>query len=93
MLVCANPTDYWAIALRRSALRGQNIYMVESHTQFERSITPENALLTQSICRYCRRIVAASTRRKLLTKVEQSHICPERPAGVARLKRSRIRPV
>jgi len=81
------------LALRSSALRAATAYMGESHTQFERSITPENALLTQSFCRYCRRIVGAATRRKLLTKVEQSHICPEKPAVAARLKRNRIRPV
>jgi hypothetical protein len=81
------------MSLRRSALRGQNIYMAEPHMQFERSITPENSLLTQSICRYCHRIVAAATRRKLLTKVEQSHVCPEKPTAATRFKQNRVRPV
>ena len=51
--------------------------------QFERSATPENARLTQSICRFCRRIVGATARRKLLLKVEQTHICPEKPEASA----------
>jgi hypothetical protein len=50
-----------------------------SAKQFERSATPENARLTQSVCRFCRRIVGATSRRKLLLKVEQTHICPEKP--------------
>lgn len=55
--------------------------------QFERSATPENARLTQSICRFCRRIVGATARRKLLLKVEQTHICPEKPEAAARKPR------
>jgi hypothetical protein len=52
--------------------------MANSARQFERSITPENTQLTQSICRYCHRIVAASARRKLLQRIEQTHMCPEK---------------
>jgi hypothetical protein len=62
--------------------------MRQSPKQFERSTTPENALITQSICKYCRRIVGATSRRSLLLKVEQTHVCPEKPA-----RRSRTRPM
>jgi hypothetical protein len=55
-----------------------------SAKQFERSATPENARLTQSVCRFCRRIVGATARRKLLLKVEQTHICPEKPESITR---------
>lgn len=55
-----------------------------SGRQFERSTTPENARLTQSICRFCRRIVGATSQRKLLVKIEQTHICPEKPHAMPR---------
>lgn len=60
--------------------------MRRSVKQFERSTTPENALLTQSICKFCRRIVAATARRKLLPRIEKSHICPEKPQPVRNLQ-------
>lgn len=65
--------------------------MANSARQFERSPTPENTQLTQSVCRYCRRIVAATSRRKLLQKIEQTHICPEKPQ--ATFKQHGSRPV
>jgi hypothetical protein len=68
-----------------SALPGD--YVRGSAKQFERSTTPENARLTQSVCRFCRRIVGATARRKLLLKVEQTHICPEKPESPARKPR------
>jgi hypothetical protein len=58
--------------------------MRESAKQFERSTTPENARLIQSVCRFCRRIVGATARRNLLLKVEKTHICPEKPQPVRR---------
>jgi hypothetical protein len=57
--------------------------MGNSARQFERSTTPENAQLIQSVCRYCRRIVAATSLRKLLHKIEQTHMCPEKEQSAA----------
>jgi hypothetical protein len=61
--------------------------------QFERSTTPENALLMQSVCRYCHRIVGATWKRSLLHKIEKNHICPEKPLRAARKKTSSVRPI
>jgi hypothetical protein len=58
--------------------------MRESAKQFERSTTPENSCLIQSVCRFCRRIVAATAQRNLLLKVEKTHICPEKPQPTVR---------
>lgn len=58
-----------------------------SAKQFERSATPENSRLTQSVCTFCRRIVGATARRSLLQKVEQTHICPEKPLSPPRVRK------
>ena len=68
---------FFRSAIRVGAARKTNMRV--SAKQFERSATPENPRLTQSVCRFCRRIVGATARRKLLLKVEQTHICPEKP--------------
>ena len=67
--------------------------MGQPSKQFERSTTPENALLTQSVCRYCKRIVGATWQRKLLLKVEKNHICPEKPLRALRTKKGSSRPM